>query len=133
MPINPTEEEFPVTASTNCAKKNPFKDGATNTAFNFENFEEDAKAFTNSRVKRYQDGFDEIIMENAWLTYTLRKRSGHDVVVNTDNTTRANMMKYSVNSAIAGIALSYEKAVMDLRRCRVASTCSSSSIYQMKY
>lgn len=105
--------------------------GGSDSGKNYENFANDARAFTNSRVKRYYDGLDEIYLENAWITYNTRLRSGFDVVVNTDTTTRGNMLRHGVNSAIATMALIFEKAAMDLRKCRTA--CTSSSTYQMKY
>lgn len=91
------------------------------------------KAFINSRVKRYYNGIDDLLMENAWLTYAARLRPAQDVLTQANDGARGAMLQWSVPSAISTIALIFEKGVMDIRRCRTGTNCSSTSNYQMKY
>jgi hypothetical protein len=91
--------------------------GGSDGNANYENYATVA-AMLRSRSNRDPEAQDDIITENAFITYLLRYRSGYDVLSNTDDTTRKNAGSHAVNQAIATIVLLYEKGVMDLRHYR---------------
>jgi len=91
--------------------------GGSDGNANYENYAT-VTAMLRSRSNGETDAQEDIITENAFLTYLLRYRSGCDVLSNTTEPTRKSAGTHAVNQAIATIVLLYEKGVMDLRRYR---------------
>ncbi|MBX3724182.1 MAG: hypothetical protein KF713_20210 [Turneriella sp.] len=99
--------------------------GLTNTN-NWENYD-DAHAYMIGRQNRYAGAVGNIhrlVIEQAFYTYHIRLRSGYDKMTTSNQGIWKNAGVWAINNSIATIALTNEKAVLDLRKCRNSSTCN---------
>ncbi|MCB1200347.1 MAG: hypothetical protein KDK41_06860 [Leptospiraceae bacterium] len=71
-------------------------------------------------------GIDRFLMEQGFLTYHLMFRPGHNKLQTTDKSVWRNVLRWAVPSAVAQMAIIYEKGILDLRKCRNSSTCNNS-------
>lgn len=99
--------------------------GGSNPAQNYENYV-NSQAYSNSRQNRYNvpvGNIPKLILEQTFLTYHIRFRSGYDKMTTSNQGVWENFIRYSMQNGIASMALINEKAVMDLRKCRNSGTC----------
>lgn len=96
------------------------------TPNNWENYEE-ARAYSSARQNRYHGapgGIHKLVIEQAFYTYHIRMRSGFDKMTTTSHSVWTNAGTWAINNSIAAIALTNEKAVLDLRKCRNSAACN---------
>ncbi len=101
--------------------------GGNDSSKNIENFTQ-AQAFFRSRQNRYTGavgGIQNHLTEQAFFTYHLMFRAGYNKLTTSSSTVWGNVMKWAVQSAIAEMAIIYEKGVIDLRRCRNSAACDN--------
>ncbi len=94
---------------------------------NFEDYEV-ANAYANVRQHRYNGppgDIHKLIIEQAFLTYHIRFRSGYDKMTTSNQAIWRNAGVWAVNNSIAAMALTNEKAVLDLRKCRNSGACNN--------
>jgi len=87
-----------------------------------------AQAYMNTRQNRYHGAPGEIrklILEQAFLTYHIRRRSGYDKMTTSNHAVWENAGRWAVSNAITTITLTNEKAVLDLRKCRNSAACNN--------
>ncbi|MGK5090875.1 hypothetical protein WDW89_02525 [Deltaproteobacteria bacterium TL4] len=92
------------------------KVGGNDVSKNYENYDH-VKAYLASRQNHYEGiELDDLFMEQAFLTYHLRLRNGHDTQSNSDDASNRNYYIWAVPNVITTEALIIEKGVMDLRK-----------------
>lgn len=101
--------------------------GGSNGSQNFENYL-NSQAYSNARQNRYNQpvgNVAKIILEQTFLTYHLRFRSGYDKMTTSNTGVWQNVVTWAVQNVTAEMALVNEKAVMDLRKCRNSGACDN--------
>jgi len=101
--------------------------GGSNPNENFENYI-NSQAYSNMRQNRYNlpvGNVAKIILEQTFLTYHLRYRSGYDKMSTSNTGVWQNVVIWATQNVTAEMALVNEKAVMDLRKCRNSATCNN--------
>jgi len=93
---------------------------------NWENYHE-AQAYANGRQNRYTSlaRIDKLIIEQAFHTYYIRMRSGYDKMTTSNTSVWRSAGVWAINNSIAATAISNEKAVLDLRKCRNSAACDN--------
>ncbi|MCS6983649.1 MAG: hypothetical protein NZM25_00790 [Leptospiraceae bacterium] len=102
--------------------------GDIHSPHNVEDFDW-ALAMMRGRQNRYNmpvGNIDKFLTEQAFFTYHLILRSGYNKMTTTDKNVWRRVMTWAVNSAIAEMAIIFEKGVMDLRKCRNSAACDNS-------
>lgn len=101
--------------------------GGSDSDKNWENYD-DAIGYINARQNRYNlpvGNIDKILMEQAFLTYHIRFRSGYDFLTDGDHAVWKRAGMWAVRNAMAIMAITTEKAVMDIRKCRNSASCNN--------
>ncbi|MBL8033767.1 MAG: hypothetical protein JNJ69_08715 [Leptospiraceae bacterium] len=101
--------------------------GGSDGSKNFENYL-NSQAYANSRSNHYNvpvGNIAKLIVEQTFLTYHLRFRSGYDKMTTSNTGVWQNVVTWAVQNVTAEMALVNEKAVMDLRKCRNSGACDN--------
>jgi hypothetical protein len=101
--------------------------GGSNPTQNFEDYA-NSQAYANSRQNRYTTpvgNIPKLILEQTFITYHIRFRSGYDKMTTSNQSVWENFTRYAMQNGATSMALVNEKAVMDLRKCRNSGTCNN--------
>lgn len=94
---------------------------------NLEDYPE-SQAYANTWQNRYNrppGQIDYLLMEQAFRTYHIRHRAGHDFMTTSSKSVWTTALRWAVRNSTAETAIIAEKAVLDLRKCRNSAACDN--------